>query len=32
VQENGAMVAGMGFFVCLNYLGQRFFAFRERES
>ena len=31
VQENGAMLVGMCLFVGLNYLGQRFFAFRERE-
>ena len=31
VQENGAMLAGMCFFVLLNYLGQRFFAFREKN-
>ena len=29
IQENGAMLVGMGLFVVLNYLGQRFFAFRE---
>lgn len=29
LQENGAMLVGMGLFVLLNYLGQRFFAFRE---
>lgn len=29
IQENGAMLVGMGLFVLLNYLGQRFFAFRE---
>ena len=29
VQENGAMLAGMCLFVALNYLGQRFFAFRK---
>lgn len=29
VQENGAMFVGMGFFVIINYFGQRFFAFRE---
>ena len=29
IQENVAMVAGMGFYVILNYLGQRFFAFRK---
>ena len=29
VQENIAMLAGMCIFVGLNYLGQRFFAFRS---
>lgn len=29
VQENGAMIVGMGLFIGLNYLGQRFFAFKE---
>ena len=28
IQENGAMLVGMCLFVGLNYLGQRFFAFR----
>lgn len=28
VQENGAMLVGMVLFVGLNYLGQRFFAFK----
>ena len=28
VQENSAMLVGMCLFVGLNYLGQRFFAFR----
>lgn len=28
VQENGAMLVGMCLFLGLNYLGQRFFAFR----
>ena len=32
VQENIAMLAGMGLFVILNYLGQRFFAFRKEEE
>jgi len=32
VAENIAMLTGMAFFTCLNYLGQRFFAFRERRS
>ena len=31
VQENGAMLVGMCFFVLLNYFGQRFFAFRENN-
>ena len=31
VQGNLSMLAGMGFFVILNYLGQRFFAFRDRS-
>lgn len=31
VQENGAMLVGMCFFVLLNYFGQRFFAFREKN-
>jgi hypothetical protein len=30
--EQFAMLVGMGFFVVLGYLGQRFFAFRERED
>ena len=29
LQDNGAMLVGMCVFVALNYLGQRFFAFRE---
>ena len=29
IQENGAMLVGMCLFVGLNYLGQRFFAFKE---
>lgn len=28
VQENVAMVVGMGLYTVLNYLGQRFFAFK----
>lgn len=31
VQENIAMLVGMCFFVGLNYLGQRFFAFRKND-
>ncbi len=30
-QENIAMLTGMGLFVVFNYLGQRFFAFREKK-
>ncbi len=29
IQENGAMLAGMVLFVILNYIGQRFFAFKK---
>ena len=29
LQENGAMLAGMCLYTALNYLGQRFFAFRK---
>ncbi len=32
LQENLAMLAGMCFFVLLNYFGQRFFAFKSQES
>ena len=32
IQDNGAMLMGMCVFVGLNYLGQRFFAFRETED
>lgn len=31
LQDNGAMLAGMCFFVLLNYIGQRFFAFAEKK-
>lgn len=31
VQENGAMLAGMGLFIVLNYIGQRFFVFKEAK-
>lgn len=31
LQENGAMLCGMGLFVVLNYIGQRFFVFREKN-
>lgn len=29
IQENGAMLVGMCMFVVLNYLGQRYFAFKK---
>ncbi len=32
IQDNGAMLVGMGLFVILNYFGQRFFAFKEKEK
>lgn len=32
VQENIAMVVGMVLFVGLNYLGQRFFAFKDEKE
>jgi len=32
VRDNIAMLTGMGLFVCLNYFGQRFFAFRGGRS
>lgn len=32
IQENVAMVVGMVLFVGLNYLGQRFFAFRKDKK
>lgn len=31
MQENIAMFIGMCFFVCLNYLGQRYFVFKEKQ-
>lgn len=30
VRENAAMLTGMVLYTALNYLGQRFFAFRQR--
>lgn len=30
VQENVAMLVGMGLYTVLNYFGQRFFAFRRK--
>ncbi len=32
VQENVAMLVGLGLFTVLNYFGQRFFAFRKGRS
>ena len=32
VQENGAMLVGLCLFATLNYLGQRFFAFRKIDT
>ncbi len=32
IQENAAMLCGMMLFVVLNYLGQRFFAFKEEGA
>ncbi|MFU0831778.1 MAG: GtrA domain-containing protein [Oscillospiraceae bacterium] len=32
IQENAAMFVGMCFFTGLNYLGQRFFAFKQSET
>ena len=32
VRDNAAMLAGMCFFMGLNYLGQRFFVFREQQE
>ena len=32
LQENVAMVVGMVLFVLLNYLGQRFFAFKKERQ
>ncbi len=32
VQENVAMVVGMGLYTVLNYFGQRFFAFKKGEE
>lgn len=31
MQENVAMFIGMCLFVCLNYLGQRYFVFKEKR-
>ena len=32
IQENGAMLVGMCLFVILNYIGQRFFAFKKNTN
>ena len=32
VQENVALLVGMGLYTVLNYFGQRFFAFKSREN
>ena len=32
IQENAAMLVGMCLFVGLNYIGQRFFAFKKEDS
>ncbi|MBR6767289.1 MAG: GtrA family protein [Clostridia bacterium] len=32
IQENIAMLAGMCLFVALNYIGQRFFVFKEKKD
>lgn len=31
IQENVAMLVGMGLFVVFNYVGQRYFAFKTEE-
>lgn len=30
--DNVAVLAGMGLFVCFNYIGQRFFAFKAKKE
>ena len=32
IQENGAMLVGMGLFVILNYISQRFFVFKGKKE
>lgn len=32
VEENVAILFGMGFFVILNFMGQKFFVFRNKEK
>lgn len=31
-REQFSMLVGMGLYTCLNYVGQRFFAFRSKEN
>ena len=32
IQENVAMLIGMGLFIILNYFGQRFLVFKKKEA
>ena len=32
IQENGAMMVGMGLFVVLNYTGQKYFTFSKNNN
>ena len=32
IRDNVAMLVGMGIFVVLNYIGQRFFVFKKKEE
>jgi len=32
LQDNAAMLVGMGLFLNLNYIGQRFFAFTDPKK
>ncbi len=32
IQENAAMLAGMGIYIALNYIGQRYFVFKKTEK
>lgn len=32
IKDNGAMLVGMAFFVFLNYFGQRFFVFQNKND
>ena len=31
LRDNAALLTGMAIFTCLNYVGQRFFTFREKK-